>query len=109
MKALSLKQPWANLVASGEKTIETRRWRTPYRGLVAICSSMQPPIAPAGYWIATARIVDCRPMRIGDEPAAKCFIYPGAFAWVMEDIAKVTPVRVRGSLGLFELEPRLLR
>lgn len=36
MKALSLTQPWATLVADGHKTIETRSWATGYRGLVAI-------------------------------------------------------------------------
>ncbi len=36
MKALSLTQPWATLVAIGAKRIETRSWRTPYRGRMAI-------------------------------------------------------------------------
>lgn len=36
MKALSLTQPWASLVAIGAKRIETRSWRTSYRGEVAI-------------------------------------------------------------------------
>lgn len=36
MKALSLTQPWASLVALGEKRIETRSWSTPWRGLLAI-------------------------------------------------------------------------
>lgn len=36
MKAISLHQPWASLVAIGAKKIETRSWRTPYRGLLAI-------------------------------------------------------------------------
>lgn len=36
MKALSLTQPWATLVALGEKRIETRSWRTDYRGPLAI-------------------------------------------------------------------------
>lgn len=31
-KCLSLKQPYAELVASGKKTIELRRWNTKYRG-----------------------------------------------------------------------------
>lgn len=31
MKALSLTQPWATLVAIGAKKIETRSWYTPYR------------------------------------------------------------------------------
>lgn len=36
MKALSLWQPWATLVALGEKKIETRAWSTTYRGPLAI-------------------------------------------------------------------------
>lgn len=36
MKALSLTQPWASLVAIGEKQIETRSWSTIYRGTLAI-------------------------------------------------------------------------
>ena len=36
MKALSLFQPWAALVAAGQKKIETRSWSTQYRGALAI-------------------------------------------------------------------------
>lgn len=36
MKALTLHQPWASLVAIGAKRIETRSWSTSYRGLLAI-------------------------------------------------------------------------
>jgi hypothetical protein len=36
MKALTLTQPWATLVAIGAKTIETRSWGTPHRGPLAI-------------------------------------------------------------------------
>lgn len=36
MKALTLHQPWASLVAEGVKTIETRSWSTKYRGQLAI-------------------------------------------------------------------------
>lgn len=36
MKALTLTQPWATLVAIGLKRIETRSWSTPYRGPLAI-------------------------------------------------------------------------
>ena len=36
MKALTLTQPWATLVAIGAKKIETRSWRTDYRGPIAI-------------------------------------------------------------------------
>lgn len=36
MKALTLTQPWATLVVIGAKVIETRSWRTSYRGSLAI-------------------------------------------------------------------------
>lgn len=88
MKALTLAQPWATLVAIGAKKIETRSWPTPHRGLVAIhaaktisrvggklrlsnlCSSPRfsralsefgylPKSLPLGGIIATAEIVNC--------------------------------------------------
>lgn len=39
MKAITLYQPWASLVAMGEKMIETRSWSTRYRGELAIHAS----------------------------------------------------------------------
>lgn len=36
MKALTLTQPWATLIAVGAKRIETRSWETLYRGPLAI-------------------------------------------------------------------------
>ena len=36
MRALTMTQPWAMLVALGENTIETRSWSTRYRGPLAI-------------------------------------------------------------------------
>src|SRR5437762_12914483 len=34
--ALSARRPWANLIASGRKTVELRSWTTDYRGPVAL-------------------------------------------------------------------------
>lgn len=36
MKALTVTQPWASLIAIGAKRIETRSWRSSYRGPLAI-------------------------------------------------------------------------
>lgn len=36
MKAISLWQPWASLVAKGAKHYETRHWKTAHRGVTAI-------------------------------------------------------------------------
>ncbi|MFZ5688643.1 MAG: ASCH domain-containing protein [Bacillota bacterium] len=86
MKAITLWQPWASLVAIGSKKIETRSWATKYRGPLAIHAAAKTPgdsiIAcfhepfatvlknagfvrgknislPCGVVIATCRLVDC--------------------------------------------------
>ena len=104
MKAISIKQPWANLIASGKKTIETREWATPYRGQILLVSSKVPKIEPAGCAVAVADLVDCRVMTKADEVAAQCSIYPNAFAWVLQNIRAIEPFPVKGQLGLYEVD-----
>ena len=43
MRALSLWQPWAQLIAIGAKRIETRSWSTSYRGALAIHAAKAMP------------------------------------------------------------------
>lgn len=45
MKVLTLTQPWATLVAIGAKKLETRSWRTGYRGPLLIHAAMGFPRA----------------------------------------------------------------
>jgi hypothetical protein len=40
LKCLSLRQPYAELVVAGRKTIETRTWKTNFRGKFLIHASM---------------------------------------------------------------------
>jgi hypothetical protein len=46
MKAISLHQPWASLIALEEKTYESRSWKTPYRGPLAIHAAKR-PVSPS--------------------------------------------------------------
>jgi hypothetical protein len=46
VKALSILQPWASLIAIGAKQYETRSWQTTYRGPIAIHASKR--IGPRG-------------------------------------------------------------
>ncbi|QDV62471.1 ASCH domain-containing protein [Crateriforma conspicua] len=108
MKALSIKQPWANMIASGEKTIETRTWKTEHRGKLLIVSSKEPDIAPAGCALAVVELVDCRPMSVLDEAHARCRKYNGAYSWVLENARELKPFSVRGQPGLFEVEDELV-
>ena len=42
MKALSIKQPFAELILQGKKKIELRKWNTKFRGLFLVHSSLIP-------------------------------------------------------------------
>lgn len=57
MKALSLRQPWAWLVAAGYKTIETRTWSSKYRGPLLIHASGKWDIVAQGDFITLKRNV----------------------------------------------------
>lgn len=111
MRALTLQEPWASMVAKGEKTIETRKWPTKYRGDVLITVSKTPKSPVAGKAIAIVKVVDCRPMEKADEVRACCEVYPRAWSWVLEDIRAVYPFPVKGRLGLwtFNYEKEALR
>lgn len=107
MKALSVRQPWANLIADGSKTIEVRTRPTKYRGPLLIVSAKRPDIAPAGCALAVVNLADSRPMAEADEQAAMCRWRPNAWAWVLTDVRRIKPQPVRGQLGLFETPIRL--
>lgn len=54
-KVITVRQPWATLLASGKKRIETRSWKTNYRGELYIHASMKDPLfgisdMPDGAW-----------------------------------------------------------
>ncbi len=104
MKAISLKEPWASLVLEGKKTIETRVWKTNYRGKLLLCASKNPKSVISGRAFATANLVDIRPMVKADEKEACCKVYNGAYAWILSDITAINPFAVKGSLGLFNVD-----
>lgn len=89
MKAISLWQPWATLIAYGVKTIETRSWGTNYRGPILIhaakklCYDVDEQLIlaienaglkyealPRGAFVCRATLFDCRPMDGADGDAA---------------------------------------
>ena len=104
-KAISLKQPWANLVASGKKTIETRKWSTNYRGDLVICSSQNPKIEPYGKALCIVELYDVKPIEKKNEKKAFIKLYPKAHAWFLRNLRPINPpVPIKGSLGIFNLE-----
>lgn len=104
MKAISLKEPWASLILEGKKTIETRVWKTNYRGKLLLCASKNPRSSISGKAFATANLVDIRHMAKTDEAKACCKVYEGAYSWILSDITVIKPFEVKGSLGLFNMD-----
>lgn len=104
-KAISLKQPWANLVCEGEKTIETRKWNTKYRGDLVICSSKKPEIEPYGKALCIVEVYDTEPMQKKHEKDACVKVYPKAQAWHLRNIRPINPpIPVKGQLSIFNVK-----
>jgi len=115
LKALSVRQPWASLIAHGHKTLEIRTWGTAYRGDLLICSAarrdeinyshtifMGPHDWPTGVAMAIVTLADVRWMTADDEQAACHPWYQNAKVWVLKNPRLVEPRPVTGRLGLFE-------
>ena len=110
MKALSLRQPWASLIANGRKTIETRTWRTHYRGPLAIHASARPyDDLPTGGIIAVAWLYDCRLMEDADEEQACIALYDRAYAWLLTNVEPMPLIPCKGRLGLWTPSDEILR
>lgn len=70
MKALTLHQPWASLVAAGHKSVETRSWWTRHRGPIAIHAAKRPPevgLKVGDYRVSHARWPEDAPWQLWAE------------------------------------------
>lgn len=96
MNAVTVRQPEITRLAAHEIRVDVKTWRTEHRGPLLLVSALTPRIEPAGYAIAVARLVDCRPMTRADEKDAGKSCYPHAQAWRFEDVRpiKIFPVKV---------------
>lgn len=104
MKALSIKQPWADMIAQGVKTIEVRTWQTKYRGDLLVCVTKQPVCDNAGKAICIVDLLEVREMTDDDGEAAQAhWYYEGSFAWLLGNIRLIDPFPVRGMPGVFDV------
>jgi len=132
MKALTISQPYASLIADGEKFVENRKWEVVYRGPLAIhagkgtqyLDAEQLRDYPTGCIIAIARLVACphlsRIQEYGVDPERRKRLIAlgstknwselyrhehteGPFCWVLEDVKKLeSPIPARGAQGLWD-------
>ena len=122
MKALSIRQPWAELILQGRKTIELRTWRTHYRGRLAIHASqtvreeacvahgLNPARMVRGALVGTVELVDILTL---DEATWEALRdqhlslrdFPGSmFGWQLENPQHLPqPIPMRGRMSLFNV------
>lgn len=127
MKVLSLTEPYATLILEGKKQIETRSWKTSYRGELYIHASMT-KIAKKdqnnielmnliennlnfGYIVCKCNLVDCIYMTKEYVENIKkknyqeyiCGEYKESrYAWILEDITPLEqPIKAKGQLNIW--------
>ena len=126
MKVLSIKEPWASLIMNGTKKIETRSWKTKYRGEIYIHASLskakitKPEVYElikdmnfkCGYIICKCNLVDCVYMDekflefIKQNPTEYNLgeYKPGRYAWIFENIEPINPIPAKGQLNIWNFD-----
>lgn len=130
MKVLSLTEPCATLIKEKKKLIETRSWKTNYRGELYIhanktkipkewrdnlelMSLVKDIPLNYGKIICKCKLVDCIYMtedfinniKTNNYQEYICGIYEvGRFAWILEDIEAIIPIETNGHLGVWNYE-----
>lgn len=127
MKALTLTQPHASLVAIGAKTIAARSRATAYRGPLAIHAAVRETAVtdpyhrsllaaagcdcqrlPTGVFLAVCALVHCETITPANCPCYPQYAFddfmPGRFSWhFAEIIPLLEPIPARGHGGLWTL------
>ena len=128
-KCLSLKQPYAQLVASGKKTIELRTWNTKFRGEFLIHASkkidvkayerlkIDPHSLITGAIIGKVNLYDVKSydsreslMRDRKRHFADVDDIDPGFGFKIKDAQKFRePIIIPGKLGFFNIEIKLFQ
>ena len=124
MKVLTLKQPWATLVAEGIKKYEFRSWKTNYRGKILIHAGTGIDKKelekfkdlnlefPSKRILAEVEIEDCLELNdelnkniIAEKNIAYGSKYRTGYAWKLTNSKKINyDKEVKGQLGLWNID-----
>lgn len=116
-KALTVRQPYADLIASGAKTIEVRSKPTQYRGELMITASAAKGKKNSknhGCTIAKVNLVGCKPLSelTEDEWEKTCLpqevkdrvkATKKGYGWLLDNPRRVIEFPVKGQLGIWTL------
>jgi len=124
MKVLTIKQPFASLIAEGYKIYEFRSWKTKFRGEFLIHAGLGVDKEamkrfeylnldyPQGKIIAKCNLTDC--VLIDDKMKKTLkeldpIVYRGAinsnkeeYGFKLENVKKIKPIEVKGKLSFWE-------
>ncbi|MFH0808698.1 MAG: ASCH domain-containing protein [archaeon] len=119
MKALSLKQPFAELVVSGKKTIELRNWNTKFRGKFLIHASKTPDKEamkkfgfeelPCGFIIGEAELANVKKYETDSKHAKDknkhlADISWGRYGFILKNTKRIGLIEAKGMLGFWEFD-----
>ena len=119
MKALSLKQPWAELILQGKKKIEIRKWNTKFRGRFLIHASKNPDeIAmkkfgfndlSCGFIVGEAELIDVKEYKGENEFERDKNLHLaddswGNYGFILKNVKRIKPIPAKGNLGFWESE-----
>lgn len=128
MKVLSLTEPFATLICEKKKLIETRSWKTNYRGELYIHASttkvstidledkelmslVDNKNMNFGNIICKCNLVDCiymtqefvENMKINNHQEYICGEYSvGRYAWILDNIEPIKPIKAKGKLNIWD-------
>ena len=127
MKVLTIKQPFASLIAEGLKEYEFRTWKTKYRGEILIHAGKSIDKKamekfkdfnleyPTGCIIAKVNLTDC--LKIDDNAREmlkekKPLVYSGilkdkewnGYGFKLENIENIPPIKATGKLSFWEYD-----
>ena len=116
--AISIRQPWAELILRGEKQIEIRKWDTLYRGMLYLHTGKKPvdlkifgfdmlDVFVGGY-IGIIELETVVPFSVdtwvkwSDKHLSHDSYRAGLYAWILRNARRfVHPIPAPGKLGIF--------
>lgn len=127
MKVLTIKQPWATLIAKGYKEYEFRTWKTKFRGDILIHAGKGIDKEamnrfkkldleyPKGCIIAKAKITDC--IYVDEKFIKEIFpknpeVYKGLitkkdcnrYGFKLENVEEIEPIQINRKLSLWDYD-----
>jgi len=117
VKVLSLRQPFAEWVVSGKKTIELRSWNTKFRGKFFIHASGKHKTLPTGVIVGSVELVDVKKYENEKEffkDKNKHYVdswflpdfakRPFKYGFVLKNAKRIKPITAKGKLGFWNYE-----